>query len=451
VKQGITKSCFLRKIPGNNWNHYMIKRLFNTYKDNIRFRQVLSLFSVNVLVIPISFISNIIITNYLGPVSFGDFKFIINVFNFSCVLFNFGFFHAANRALVLNSDPGKAREYYGAMLIVTATIYFLMSLILVFYAFFDHNIQEKGLRLSLLWVIPFAWTFMLNSYFEIMLQADNKINLLAQSRIVPRITFFLSVVGLYFFLRNSQVNKLGLIWTCFLSTQIFGYLYILYRIGPSFRNLKTRVIEIWRYNKAYGFNVYSGALFDTGFEHLGGLLIGYFGFDNAGVGFYALALTIAEPLSFIPNVIATTHFREFAQRESISKNLLLTTIGIAVIGLVATWVLVGPFIMFFYSPKFYPVITLTYIVSIGVLFNGFGDFFNRFLCSHGQGKALRNSAIIVGVLLVVMNITLIPAFLEKGAAYTRICSGFAYFAIMFLFYRKLTSRLKKEGIGNVTL
>jgi O-antigen/teichoic acid export membrane protein len=428
----------------------MIKKLLSDFKNNERAKQVFSLLSVNVLVIPISFISNIIITRFLGPVSFGDFKFIINVFNFCCVLFNFGFFHAANRALVLNSDVKKAREYYGAMLLVSALLYLVMSILLVVYAFADHNIQEKGLRASLLWVIPFAWTFLLNSYFETMLQADNKIDLLAKSRIYPRVAFFLSILLLYFVFNNYKGSRLGLVWIFFLFTQVLSYVYILIKINPSFRNLRDRIMEIWNFNKAYGFNVYSGALFDTGFEHLGGLLIGYFGMDNSGVGFFALALTISEPLGFIPNVIATTHYRDFSQRDSISKRLMYTTIGITLVGLILNWVLVGPFIKFFYSPNFYPVITLTYIVSIGVLFNGFGDFFNRFLASHGQGKALRNSAIIVGVLLLIMNVTLIPTFLEKGAAYTRICSGFSYFAIMYLFYRRLTKRLKTEGVGNVS-
>jgi O-antigen/teichoic acid export membrane protein len=427
----------------------MIKKLLSNYKDNERAKQVIALFSVNFLVIPISFISNIIITRFLGPVSFGDFKFIINVFNFCCVLFNFGFFHAANRALVLNQDVKKAKEYYGAMLMVTSVLYLIMSILLIIYAFTDHNIQEKGLRSSLLWVIPFAWTFLLNSYFETMLQADNKIDLLAKSRIYPRIAFFASIVLLYFVFNNYKGSRLGLVWIFFLFTQILSYIYILAKINPSFRHLKTRTMEIWKFNREYGFNVYSGALFDTGFEHLGGLLIGYFGVDNSGVGFFALALTISEPLGFIPNVVATTHFREFSQRESISKRLILTTVGITLFALVMNWVLVGPFIKYFYTPKFYPVITLTYIVSLGVLFNGFGDLFNRFLGSHGQGKALRNSAIMVGVLLVVLNVTLIPAFLEKGAAYTRICSGFSYFAIMFLFYRRLTKRLKREGIAHV--
>ncbi len=424
----------------------MFKKIISNYRNNERVRQVTALFSVNILVIPVSFISNIIITRFLGAVAFGDFKFIINVLNFSCVIFNFGFFHACNRALVLNTDIKKSREFYGSMLVVLLFMYLVMSLILVIYAFTDHNIQQKGLQLSLLWVIPFGWTFLLNSYFESLFQADNRINLLAKSRIYPRMAFFLSVVILYLMMKEYKGNRLTLIWLLFLSTQIIGYIYILIKVNPSFRNLRPRIKEIWHYNKTYGFNVYSGALFDTGFTHLSGLLIGYFGTDNSGVGFFALALTISEPLGFIPNVIATTHYRDFSSRNEISRRLMLITISITLIALILNWVLVGPFINYFYSPKFYPVISLTYIASIGVLMNGFGDFFNRFLGSHGQGKALRNSAIIVGSLVLVLNIILIPAFKEMGAAYTKICSGLLYFSIMFLFYRRLIRRLGKDSL-----
>jgi O-antigen/teichoic acid export membrane protein len=424
----------------------MIKKIIDFYQNSERLRQVVSLFSVNILVIPISFISNIIITRFLGAVAFGDFKFIINVFNFSCVILNFGFFQACNRALILNKDKTKSRELYGSMLVIMMVLYLIMSIILVLYAFLDNNIQQKGIQASLLWVIPFGWTFLLNNYFEILLQADNRIDLLAKSRIYPRITFFASVVLVYFVMRNYQGNRLTIIWMFFLFTQIIAYAFILIKINPSFRNMRDRIREIIHYNKVYGFNVYSGMVFDVGFEHLAGLMIGYFGVDNSGVGFYALALTISEPLGFIPNVIATTHYREFSTRESISGRLLLTTVVLAAIGLVMNWILVGPFIRFFYTANFLPVITLTYIVSIGVLLNGFGDFFNRFLGSHGRGRALRNSAFIVGFLILVLNVTLIPAYLEKGAAYTKICSGFSYFAIMFLFYRNLTRRLKREGI-----
>ena len=101
----------------------MIKRLIQLYQDNPRLKQVLALFSVNMLTIPLSFVSNIIITRFLGPIGFGDFKFVLYIFNFSLVLFSFGFFQAGNRALVLNKDPEKSREYYGSMLVILAGLF----------------------------------------------------------------------------------------------------------------------------------------------------------------------------------------------------------------------------------------------------------------------------------------------------------------------------------------
>ena len=415
------------------------------YQGNLRLKQVVSLFAVNIFIIPLSFVSNIIITRFLGPVAFGDFKFLFYVFNFCLVIFNFGFFYAGNRALVLNDDPEKNREYYGTMLVILAALFILVAFVLCGYAMIDKNINEKGLRNMLLGLIPFAWTFLLITYFELLLEADNKIGLLAKSRLYPKILFFISVLIIYFFMNNYHGNRLKIIWAFFILTQIIGFLYILFRINPSFKNIRLRTAEIWHYNKTYGFNVYLGALSNVGFANLAGLLISYFGADNSGVGFYSLALTITEPLGFIPNVIATTHYKEFATRTFISKRLILITLSVTSVALVACWILVSPFVTYFYGHQFHAVISLTYIVSFGVIMNGFADFFNRFLGSHGQGVALRNSAFIVGIFILVFNISLIPHFGETGAAYTLLLSALVYILAMLWFYRRLIVKLAKNS------
>ena len=422
----------------------MLKRLQKLYQNNLRIKQVVSLLAVNVFIIPLSFVSNIIITRFLGPVAFGDFKFILYVFSFSLVLFNFGFFQAGNRALVLNTDPEKTREYYGSMLVVLIGLFLLIAIVLFAYALVDKNISEKGLRTMLICIIPFAWIFLLITYFEVLFQADNKIGLLAKSRLYPKILFFISVLILYGFFSKYQGNRLNIIWIFFLLTQIVGFIYILYKINPSFRNLRTRIKEIWFFNKTYGLNVYLGALFSTGAYALSGLLISYFGINNSGVGFYSLALTISEPLSFIPNVIATTHYKDFSTQTRIPKKLILITVSVTLSALALTLILVGPFIKYFYGSEFQSVISLTFIVSFGTILGGFADFFNRFLGSHGQGKALRNSAIIVGLFVMVFNVTLIPFYGETGAAYTLILTTLISILTMLWFYRRLVSKLSKN-------
>jgi O-antigen/teichoic acid export membrane protein len=419
----------------------MIKRLYLQYQNSQKLQQVTALLGVNIMVIPLSFVTNIIITRFLGPVAYGDFKFIFYIFNLTLVLFNFGFYQAGNRALVLNNDPEKAREYYGSMLAILAGLFLVIAIALLGYALVDKNINEKGLRGMLISIIPFAWIFLLMTYFEVLFQADNRIHLLAKSRLYPKIVFFLSILVLYFFLGKYHGNRLTIIWIFYLGTSSLSFFYILKKINPSFKNLRIRIAEIWYYNKTYGFNVYFGALFNTGFAALSGLLISYYGINNSGVGFYSLALTIAEPLGFIPNVIATTHYKEFSTRTRIPVRLTLITIGVTGTALILTWILVGPFIKFFYGTDFRAVINLTYIVSFGVIMNGFADYFNRFLGSHGQGKALRNSAIIVGCCIMIFNITLIPLFGPKGAAYTLVFSAFIYLFNMYWFYRRLVSKL----------
>lgn len=424
----------------------MINRLFQLYQNNQRFKQVISLFGVNILVIPLSFVSNIIITRFLGPVGFGDFKFLLYVINYALILFNFGFFQAGNRALVLNDDPEKNREYYGSLLVILVCMFLLIGVLLFGYAFIDKNINEKGLRTTLIYIIPFSWIFLLVNYFEVLFQADNKIGLLAKSRLYPKISFFIAVLILYFLMFNHEGSRLKIIWILFLGTYIISFVPIMYKINPSFKNIRIRIREIWFFNKSYGFNVYFGSLFSLGFTALSALLISYFGIDNSGVGYYSLALTIAEPLGFIPNVIATTHYKDFSTKTRVPRKLLLTTAFVVFSALVLTVLLVGPFVRYFYGPKFNSVITLTYIVSFGVIINGFADFFNRFLGSHGQGKALRNSAIIVGFFILVFNVTLIPHFGETGAAITLVLSSLIYIINMLWFYRKLIFKLARNNV-----
>jgi len=385
-----------------------------------------------------------IITRYLGPLAYGDFKFLQNFFALAVVVFNFGFFQAGNRALVLNNNLQKAREYYGAELVILGILFILMSVAVLLYAFFDPNIKEKGIQGIFLFYIPFSWVFLLVSYFEVLFQADNRIELLAKSRLFPRLGFFAAVLIVYFFLFNKDGNRLFILSIFYLFTNIVVYLYIISKIQVSFKNLRERIKEIVHYNKTFGFNVYVGSLSSTGFSQLTSVLISYFATNNSGVGFFSLALTIVAPLGLIPNVVATTHYKDFSTRTSIPKKLLLVTVGLSISALVLTFLLVQPFITYLYGPDFKPVISLTYIVSFGVILSGFADLINRFLGSHGKGKALRNTAFVVGFSLMALNFDLIPKFGETGAAYAQLFSGFIYVIFMYWYYKKLVRDLKKN-------
>ena len=420
----------------------MLEKLLKEYRSNQRIKQVAGLLSVNILSIPLSIITSIIITRFLGSTGYGNFKFILNLFTLAVVVFTFGFFQAGNRALVLNSEPQKARELFGAELLITMVLFLFMAIFFSGYAFLDNNINEKGLRTVMLLVIPFSWTFLMSKYFEVLFQADNRIRLLAKARLYPQLIYFVLILAIYYFIFNYSGDRLKLVLGSYFTGNIIIAIFIILKLNPSLRNFRERAKEILHYNKTFGFSVYLGSVFAVGFSQLTGVLISYFSSDNSGVGYYSLAMTIAAPLAFIPNVIATTHYKDFSVSNKIPGKLLKITVGISLAALIAANILVGPFIKIFYGDEFLPVIRLTYVVSFGIIMNGLADFFNRFLGSHGKGKALRNSAFIVGLSVLILNVSLIPLFGEKGAAWTTFFSGLIYFVCMYLYYRSLIRELR---------
>ena len=419
----------------------MLKSLQNRYKSNPRAKQVLGLFSVNILGIPISIITSIIITRYLGVHGYGDFKFIHSIFGIAVIIFSFGFFQAGNRALVLNTDKQKAKEYYGAELAITGCIFVIMSVSLVLYAIFDTNIHEKQLGDFLLFIIPFGWVFLLPGYFETLLQADNRIKMLAQVRLYPAVGFLVTAIFVYFIFMEDKMNKLTVIFAFNLATQIIIYFFIINKLQVSFQNIKIRLKEIWNYNKSYGINIYIGSLFILGFS-FSELLISYFGMNNSGVGLYSLALTFSTPLSFIPNTIATTHYKDFSVADEIPRKLILLTVILSLSAMIGLWIVVDPFVRLFYDKEFSSVIGLNFIVSFGVLAHGLADFFNRYLGANGQGKALRNNAFVVGASIFLFNFLLIPKWGEYGASYAKLISGFVYLGSIIFFYLNFIKKRK---------
>jgi len=436
----------VQKLSASN-----IRQLVKQNWENPKARQVLMLFSVNIAGIPMSIITSIIFTHYLGPNAFGDYQFMDNLFNFTVLITTFGFFQAANRALVLNHDKDKARQYYGATFIILLFMFVIMSVGLLLYSIFDPNLREKHLSSLLFYSIPVGWAYLSINYFEVLFQADNRMSLLAIQRIFPKIGFLISAIIIYAFLSHIKTNRLQVAWSFYLATLVLVCAYVLIRIKLSFKNLKATISEIWDYNKSYGFHVYIGAAFSTGVASLTPVIVSYFGFNNAGVGFYALAAALANPLSFIPNTIATTNYKEFASHSRIPKKLTMITIGLTLFSLIALWVLVPPFINFFYGKKFESVIFINFVVSIGVAFYGIADYFNRFLGAHGFGKLLRNTSFITGSFILVFNFVLIPRMGVNGAALTRLLGGLTYLTCILYYYRKTIKHLQVSKVESVNV
>lgn len=378
--------------------------------------------------------SNYFLTKIFSPEQFGNYYFIINIFVLCQTIFNFGIFQSASRLIAISDNNKKNREFYAAGLIFIFLLYILMSICLLIYALNSSNIKEKDLLHPFLIAIPFGWVYLLTNFNELLLQGSNKIGLLAQARLLPRTLFFI-ILGIIFYSHLS--GNLNKIIVLYFVSYICSYLYIVYKIKPSFSNLKDRTKEIISANKKFGFHIYIGALISVGVTSLSGILISYYGVDNTSVGYFSIATQICAPLALIPNVMATAFFRQFANSERINPKITRNMLFLSLVCLIIVLILAKPVILYIYGNEYLDAVTLVIYLAIGALLYGIADFYNRFLLSKGKGKELRNAAFLVGISLLLANIILIKYYGAIGAAISKVIAGIIYFTAIFTLYKRV--------------
>lgn len=417
----------------------MLKSLIVKYKNNQKVNQGLKLFSATFVNIPLSIISSIVLTNYLGAPTYGDFTFIISVFSFAIIFFDFGIFQGGNRVITLNKKVQITHEYYGSLLLLLVALSLLMIIGLFIYSIQDSNIESKGLTQVMFFLIPFSFFFLLPRFYESILHADNRINELSVCRLINVAGHLLLYVIAYFAFTDSNYNRLFVILVMYLMTNVIILFYLLYKLKPNLRNLKLRLKKVFIYTRHFGFYVFLGSLIGVGMSQLSAILISYFSIENTGVGFFALAIGFSSPLKLIPNTLATIYYKDFADKEKIPRKIFQLSLFLSLGALIFLWIVISPAISFLYGEEFMPVVNLTYVGSLGMLLYGIADFYNRFLGAHGKGKLLRNGAIAVGFGLLIFNLILIPMYSETGAVIAYAFSGIIYFSSMFIYYKKYIS------------
>ena len=427
-----------------------ISNFKDKYKTNKHLRQSVTLMLWNFLSMPLAFVTNIVITRYMGAKDYGDYLYVQKVFDFAYIVLGFGVLQSINRVILLAKDKGeqKIREYYGSGFLCLLVLYAIICVSLYSFTFISPNIRAKGLFDVMLCVIPFSLIHFTMTFYEQVLPASNRISELIIQRYIPRICLFVLALALYLVVKKVDlgISPVFVVWSIFWGTQALVYLYVFIRIKPSFKNAKQNIREILKIDKEFGIQVYFGNLFSTAFTALMPIFLSFFGEDNAGVGFYSLSLMLSQPLSFIPVVVAISHYQKFADYKAIPRKLMMTTFLVSIAAMIFLWLIVAPFINIFYTPDFSPVIYLTIVSSVGTLSYGISDFFSRYLMAQGKGKPLRNSSFIVGFTTLALSVALIPWIHETGAAITHVGAGLIYFFIILYYYRKCVNENKAQEI-----
>ncbi len=416
-------------------NNSAISNLQDIFKKQ-KVRQISSLYFSMVFAVIIGIGVSIVNTRLLGPQQYGNLKFLQNLFNFGVSFLTFGIFVSGSKLLAHRSIEKIRQQLIGNLMILASIISLMMIFGFLIFSFYEESIFNNKLGHIIRIFSPLLFVFPFKICLEKIMQGDNRIYELSFLNTVPQLLYLTGAITFNYFFPLSLFSALSL--QLFILSAVIIIMVI--RLKPKFQDIRMNISNIWLENKAYGFHVYIGSLSAVTSGHLAGLCIAYF-IDNVNVGFYALAITVTIPLTMIPTAVGTTFFKDFANSRSIPKKATVFTIILSLCSFVFFILVIDKIIILLYSFDYSPVIPLAYLLSVGSIAYGLGEYLNKFLGAHGCGKAMRNGSIIVGVVNIVGLFILVMYIGVIGAAITKIISSFTYLCVRYYPYHRLVKNL----------
>lgn len=411
-----------------------------TYINNIkhdkkfhrRISQAFMLYGSMILSMGLSFLGSILTTRYLMPEDYGGLKFIMTLWYFLNIIISFGFFHSAGQALLKESNKYATQEITGANLFAAFLMGSVLGVMVFCLASPIQNIFGMPIASALRITAPLLLFAPVKDALTLIFQATNRIKLLAILNSLPPLLF----VGLLIILPSIWMpNILNIIFSQNIA-YIFTVIVMIIILKPTLRDLKMNIKKIISYQKSYGTPVFVAMLSAVATQQFNRLGIAYW-VDSASIGFFSLATQLVEPVRLIPSTISITAFKEFSKQEKISAKIIWLTIILTVFVLVFVILMLGKPLSWFYPSEYVRnIASLGFVASFGMAIHGFGDLFNRFLGSHGQGRDLRSAAFIVGGFNILGFVVLTPIFGVWGTITSVLLGNCAYMLFMLIFYKR---------------
>ncbi len=410
-------------------------------------------FLTSLVVQVLSLLVSIITARLLGPSGKGVVAVLLLYPTLLLTLGQLGLYRALTIHVGLKKYPFSA--YPGTVIVFTILISVILSIVFIFLYFNFNSLFIQGvpfyLILIALGILP---ALVLTQNFSSILQAKMKV---LEFNLVDIFRFFILLIFISVSLILLRLAVVGAVISYFFANTMgmFLVIYFVHKISP----------EKWHFS----LSLLKELVADGAKLHIGiianfmSLRIGVFMLDHykqsSNVGFYSIAVSMAELLILIPMAIQTVFYSRVPQMLGDSAGLREKTMMIykhtlflLLITSLALAILVRPLIKILFGAPFLPSFAPFIVLLPGVFFLWLNNILVNYLV--GMRKFLTTSAIasIGAVLNVILNIILIPTYGTAGAAWS---STITYFTLGFLsiivFLKVSGHRLKnflKDSICN---
>lgn len=379
------------------------------------------------------------LSRMLAPHELGDFYFLVNLVTFLGIFSSFGVFYSGSRLLLSATSKDSISCYHGAgmLVLIGCSVLALIPYLVIYY--FDLGVVKGSVRSIYFFAVPGLVSVLLYMYFETVLPSTERVTLLAQSRIIPKLILLSVYYCLYSF--YSIVDGPGVLLLLNFVVPMICYLILFSFLSPKLASVSLFLRDYLKENRKYGFHVYVGSVFTAGGTALLGVAISFFGADNTEVAYFALATSLCSPLSILPAAYVSSKFRDIARDKKINSKYIWIVCALTSAAALALCLLSSYVVEIVWGNTYEGINSFVYILSCAYVVYAIADLLSKYLSAHGYGRELRNASILVGITLVFSAVILTKTFGGAGVAIARVFSGVVYLLVMSIFYKKVTSAI----------
>ena len=392
----------------------------------------------NALVILLGFVFNIIVTHIMTTDEYGYYKAFVNSLATMTTLFSFGFSLTFSRLFAMTEEKKERKKLFGIALFLNLLISIIVVGIISTFNFllniFNFNLPQYILVASFFVFVP-----LIERMIVFKLQGENRMLLYSLVSLIPKI--LLTASCLVAFCLKITVSA-GFLCCSYLLSSVCSILAVSISETPTLKFAFTDAKVVAQDNFRYGFHLYIGSLASVASAQILNLMVA----SISGLSEYAmfsLGITLATPIMQIPSVMGTIGFKSNIKLVKLPRKQILFTFFVTIIACIfyglllniAFSTIIGEF---YHDALFYATIMILYYALMGL-----GDYFNRFILAKGEGKMVRNSSFVVGILLALCAAILIPSLNVTGVIIAEFISAAVYLINMVIIYVRV---VKKSNI-----
>jgi O-antigen/teichoic acid export membrane protein len=382
--------------------------------------RVLTVFVATIATTGLSIVIGLILARVLGPAGKGEFNVVTLLPVTLMVLTQFGLPQALGFFAARGQTDGINRKTVVLAAALGLPVLALMILLI------------PVLRATILGFID-PWEIVLGlASFPLLLHATFTTGVILARQAVRWYAFVnvgqavISVVLFVLLLGVLQLGVVGALWVLLAVNFLIAAGFLVGSVRVTARDPNRAPIS-YRELFRYGLPLYPGALtqhFSVRLDVY--LLAGLLADPAAPIGYYSVAVTMAQLVMFLPTAVSSLFFphvagssRESADRQvpMLSRVTLLLTTGMAVLLIPAAIVLIRVFL-----PAFESSLAPLFVILPGVVALSLVEVLGSYV--YGVGAQAWSSAIKIGALVVnaVANLILIPRYGIVGAAASSLIS-----------------------------